>query len=918
MKTIRADCVHNDATEANAGDPSLPILGADPRDYLRAARRATRRLTKPSLKNLISRTCFYWIPDRSRLLLAKAEALLVEQDPDGALSLFKAAGSVDAELNIAALIVARRYRRSGAAKSARIRADRCVHALHIAGKECLERGNPGLAISLLLRAATALPFTMRPNSKAPGVVLCDLATAFQDVNEFKLASHIYQDALSSCPAQDKTHWLQRSVILSNLGVMRMIEGRFDEASRLLFESKDLTVQCDGAPASGLIAILINAAHSERTRGNLHSAKRLLHGARKTAVRAGETATPNYVLALIHLADLDLEQANERMALRRCREARGIAQSLGSIRLEAQAWSMEGECFAKTKRLEAARRSFLRTYDLLANRPNDDADERIEVRQLLADVERQMSHFDQAWKRTEEALAIGNEKYGREWVGHADTLKIRARIAYDRADYHLSRTIRESALQMLVGKTPLDHPKRLVLEGELAESLAAVGQKAPALDRLFRSIKNEARLIARLVDRRNSLFEVGSLRMTRQHLELYMVILSQIRRPSAKAVRNLFRSILLFRGLAAAVWRQSAVSGSTVAAPDEKPVDTHDAALAVTETYLLNGRRHRLLMTDSSAVMAMANLGEAGPLEEAFRQWVAEEAAHISPELKTLSDRIVAAMDVKHRLVWLPDHYLAMHPIASLPLGDGQILADRAIITQPRDAYALRRAPGMPGSARPLLVGLSRFAKATRLEQLPGVAEEIASLTELFALADPVVITEDDATLPTVIKEIANRPRMIHLATHGLVSAHGPTNGNLRAGLAKTAHRDPLAGTALVLATKPGGSAQDLLTARDIYSLDLRGVKLVVVAACDSGVAASDASEGVLGLQAALHAAGVETVVTTLWPLYDVPTLSLVKRMYLEIIGGRSPVEALRLAQLATRDVWPAKANWGGWIVSGPV
>lgn len=103
----------------------------------------------------------------------------------------------------------------------------------------------------------------------------------------------------------------------------------------------------------------------------------------------------------------------------------------------------------------------------------------------------------------------------------------------------------------------------------------------------------------------------------------------------------------------------------------------------------------------------------------------------------------------------------------------------------------------------------------------------------------------------------------------------------------------------------------------LLPLPLGGVKLVVIAACDSGVASSDASEGILGLQAAFHASGAETVITTLWRLYDLPTSYLVEQLYAEVLLGKPPAECLRRAQAATRRKWAGKFGWGGWIVSGP-
>ena len=897
---------------------ALPIRIAKIADHIQIAKQARRPMKRPSVKALAHRTNFYWTPYQTRHALANAAAAIGAGDIEAALRWVETDDPHNIELHLAALIIAQSSVTGANTADARARADASVSQMHIAGRECLDRGNPAIALSLLLRAACGLPFLIRPGSKAPGVVLCDLATALQDLNQFALASRIYSEALEACPSGERKHWLQRSVILSNFGVMRMIEGHFDEASRILFESIDFTKRSGEAPPTELIAVLVNAGHSERTRGNIGSSRKLLREATAVARKSGQTATTNYARALIHLSDLDLEAGRISAAIRRCRLVQRLAGAF-SKRLEGQAHAMEGECQAKIRRYEAARQSFQRAYDLLEGRPNDDADERVEIRQLLADVERRLGSLDRAEILLEEARTIGDAHYGKQWIGHADTLKVRGRIAWDRESFEECLVIRTQAVRQLAGTVADDHPKRLLLDGELAEAMAATGKSGRALRLLKSCMRREGKLLSRLVDRKNSFLELGHLRVTRQHLEVFILILLRMRRRSKWAIGTLIEAILALRGLAASIWRAKPIDG-VAAEPLRKarePDAQDDHALVIAETYTLEGQRSRLLLARSWNALTLTELGEAETLENAFRDWIEKDGA-ASLTLTDFSDDLIRVAEGAEKLVWMPDHALAMHPICALPLSNGKLIADSATIIQPRDAYALAgpaRAARSPGPS--LVVGVSRFPPSMALRNLPGVATETVLVAQMLHGEGPTVLAEDEATVPAVVAALSRVPKRIHIATHGLVATAAPDKDLVRVQIAAAARRDPLAGTALVLGGTNSPGEMGLLSARDVLRLDLRGVKLVVIAACDSGVASSDASEGILGLQAAFHASGAETVITTLWPLYDLPTTYLVEQLYAEVLLGKPPAECLRRAQAATRRKWAGKSYWGGWIVSGP-
>jgi CHAT domain-containing protein len=82
-------------------------------------------------------------------------------------------------------------------------------------------------------------------------------------------------------------------------------------------------------------------------------------------------------------------------------------------------------------------------------------------------------------------------------------------------------------------------------------------------------------------------------------------------------------------------------------------------------------------------------------------------------------------------------------------------------------------------------------------------------------------------------------------------------------------------------------------------LDLSGLELVVLSACESGVGSSvRRGEGVLGLQQAFHLAGCKDVVSSLWKVDDDATAALMGLFYRYLwVEKLPPLEALRRAQL---------------------
>ena len=142
------------------------------------------------------------------------------------------------------------------------------------------------------------------------------------------------------------------------------------------------------------------------------------------------------------------------------------------------------------------------------------------------------------------------------------------------------------------------------------------------------------------------------------------------------------------------------------------------------------------------------------------------------------------------------------------------------------------------------------------------------------------------------------PAVLHLATHGFVlperesgvvgsdsgledARRGPRcdliNPMRRSGLALAGAQRTLEAWAKGEAIPPENDG--IVTAEEISCLDLRGTRLVVLSACDTGIGEARSGEGVLGLRRAFVQAGAQNLLLTLWPIDDEKTTYLITDFY---------------------------------------
>jgi CHAT domain-containing protein len=237
--------------------------------------------------------------------------------------------------------------------------------------------------------------------------------------------------------------------------------------------------------------------------------------------------------------------------------------------------------------------------------------------------------------------------------------------------------------------------------------------------------------------------------------------------------------------------------------------------------------------------------------------------------------------------------------------------------------AMRRSAASPTRAG--LLGEFKPLSYTRGE----ILEIRDSFEKRFSNARAEALRGDQAT-EEAIRQKAPKSRYLHLATHvyfappelrSALSADAlkawrsgidPLGG---AGIAGW-HPGLLSGIALAGANRrptPMGQDDGILTALEVAELDLSGVELAVLSACETGLGQVAGGEGLLGLQRAFQVAGAHSVVASLWTIGDEPTRALMARFYDNLWReGQTPAQSLREAQLSMirGELLPAESKSG--------
>jgi CHAT domain-containing protein/tetratricopeptide (TPR) repeat protein len=341
-----------------------------------------------------------------------------------------------------------------------------------------------------------------------------------------------------------------------------------------------------------------------------------------------------------------------------------------------------------------------------------------------------------------------------------------------------------------------------------------------------------------------------------------------------------------------------------------------------------------------------DLGPAEPIEKAIVAWREAITAgkDIPPEVPQKVRELVWAkvrkeLPDKVKAVYVcPDSALCRVPWAALP-GDKPntiLLEDHALAVAPHAAFLLDKLwPQDPNTKRPatvLAVGgvaydagppaagqvaanrgdpLVQPGQKLNWADLPGAAAEAKGVTGAAAKKKLHTRSLDgDQATPSAVLAALPKARYAHLATHGFFADASfrsafridpelfqQTLSGERIGAGALS---PMVMTGLVLAgaNRPETPGRGIVTGEALVDLDVSGLELAVLSACETGLGDVADGEGSFGLQRAFHLAGTRDVVASLWKVRDRPTAALMALFYQNLWEkDLPPIEALRQAQL---------------------
>ena len=100
---------------------------------------------------------------------------------------------------------------------------------------------------------------------------------------------------------------------------------------------------------------------------------------------------------------------------------------------------------------------------------------------------------------------------------------------------------------------------------------------------------------------------------------------------------------------------------------------------------------------------------------------------------------------------------------------------------------------------------------------------------------------------------------------------------------------------------PDNVEDGILTAKEIADIDLRGLDMVVLSACQTGLGDISQGEGVFGLQRGFKKAGANSILMSLWEVNDEATQILMTHFYKNLVSGQSKRQSLQSAQRYLRE-----------------
>lgn len=389
------------------------------------------------------------------------------------------------------------------------------------------------------------------------------------------------------------------------------------------------------------------------------------------------------------------------------------------------------------------------------------------------------------------------------------------------------------------------------------------------------------------------------------------------------------------GVPDATWVPGRAAEVLAALPDDATL----VEWVVTPALEPGGDDQLVALVARADALSLTHLGPMAPVADRIERWrrAVTDPTTTESQVRTLGEAVVAAvlspleLGDPTVLYSAPDGALARVSFAALPWGERYLVE----AMEPRriaSGLALLASPETGESGPALVIGHPDYGEPTQGARLHRWPPLPATETEARAVARRLrarLLLAEDAR-ESALRQ-ADSPAVLHVATHGFFLGGAPvslTGGRSLVAIAEegpppTTPIHPLLTSGIVLAgaNEPGASADDdgILTALELSDLDLRGTRLAVLSACETGLGHTRPGEGVFGLERALNLAGVDHVVMSLWSVPDAETADLMTRFHrIDEHPARALAVAMRRVVREQRrrrgDAHPWR--WGAFVAAG--
>ena len=252
-------------------------------------------------------------------------------------------------------------------------------------------------------------------------------------------------------------------------------------------------------------------------------------------------------------------------------------------------------------------------------------------------------------------------------------------------------------------------------------------------------------------------------------------------------------------------------------------------------------------------------------------------ALIAPIEKDIKDKKVIAVVSNGWLRYLPFQSLAKRT----PDGNLRFLISDKSIVYLDSVVALSKATSNKLNNK---ANITVFANPDGT--LSGANKEAEIITMLFSKTTKSLVKQP-FNVP-LINQLAKNADILHLATHGHLDGNDINSSYLVAGKKKLGKH----------------TVSQKVYLQDLYDLNLRNSKLIVLSGCDTGKIGnlSDEPDDIVGsLATAFRVAGANSILASLWKAHDEATRITMKSFYENIKNGFDKAEALRRAQLTVKQ-----------------